>query len=659
MVRKMKNKLIDFLTYILFLFVVLFFIYKMQWFSEINGKWFYPKNDPRFYWQGVYGFLKGNGTFDDLSRGLLMVSAGCVLLVFSWILFLRPKARLYTLWFTSTLLSTIVFCDLIYFRYFDDLTSVTLLNQIGQVSSLTESIGELFSKEELLLFADSILLIPFLVLVPLIYRKKEKFLSKTGLVVGVSLFSLGIYFTYYPINKWITSGGGYLFEKRFSNERVYGVLGLLGYHGYDIKVYAESILSKKKFSKEEEKNIKDLLRTKSKSRSFSTPLKGIAKGKNVIIVQLESMQSFAIDRSINRQEITPHLNKLKNEMFWFPNIYDVSWQGRTSDAEFLMNTSLHPLLTGSVYMKHPSNTYDALPGILRSNGYDTAAFHPYKGGFWNRNTVYNHFGFNHFYTEKDFTGEVVGWAVNDKDFFLESVEKMKRLKKPFQATMIALTNHHPYVIPEKYKNLNTAGYNEKMFQNYLNGVHFVDEAVGIFVDQLKKEGLWESSVVVFYGDHDNALMTENGDMMKFLKSKSPDFNPVVQYKFTEGIPLFIHVPLQRGSVVAKTGSQIDFAPTLLHLLGINKNPLYMLGGNLLNKEKGQAVQRVGSFMNDDYLYIAPNEGQANSSSCYSLKTNKKINLSACEKDLKEVHQELEISDLLIQQDGIKQLNQQK
>ncbi|MFD0826218.1 hypothetical protein ACT8ZR_11180 [Neobacillus sp. M.A.Huq-85] len=192
----MKNKLIDFLTYILFLFVVLFFIYKMQWFSEINGKWFYPMNDPRLYWQGVYGFLKGNGTFDDLSRGLLMVTAGCVLLVFSWILFLRPKARLYTLWFTSTLLSFLVFCDLIYFRYFDDLTSVTLLNQIGQVSSLTESIEELFSKEELLLFADSILLIPFLVLIPLIYRKKEKSLSKTGLVVGISLFSLGIYFTY-------------------------------------------------------------------------------------------------------------------------------------------------------------------------------------------------------------------------------------------------------------------------------------------------------------------------------------------------------------------------------------------------------------------------------------------------------------------------------
>ena len=66
---------------------------------------------------------------------------------------------------------------------------------------------------------------------------------------------------------------------------------------------------------------------------------GIAKDKNVIVIQVEALQSFTLFKSINGKEITPNLNKLTKESIHFPNFYHQIGQGNTSDAEFIVNSS--------------------------------------------------------------------------------------------------------------------------------------------------------------------------------------------------------------------------------------------------------------------------------------------------------------------------------
>ncbi|MBL2468676.1 hypothetical protein ELJ42_30300, partial [Klebsiella pneumoniae] len=70
---------------------------------------------------------------------------------------------------------------------------------------------------------------------------------------------------------------------------------------------------------------------------------GAAKGKNVILISMESTQNFVINKKINGKEITPFLNEFIKDSFYFDNFYHQTGQGKTSDAEFIVENSLYPL----------------------------------------------------------------------------------------------------------------------------------------------------------------------------------------------------------------------------------------------------------------------------------------------------------------------------
>lgn len=63
---------------------------------------------------------------------------------------------------------------------------------------------------------------------------------------------------------------------------------------------------------------------------------------NLIVVQMESFQNFPINLTLNGQEVTPVLNKLAKEGFYFPHVFQQIGPGNTSDAEFMSNTSIYP-----------------------------------------------------------------------------------------------------------------------------------------------------------------------------------------------------------------------------------------------------------------------------------------------------------------------------
>lgn len=78
---------------------------------------------------------------------------------------------------------------------------------------------------------------------------------------------------------------------------------------------------------------------------------GIAEGRNVIFVTLESTQTFVINEKVNGQEITPFLNKFIQKSYYFDHFYQQTEQGKTSDSEFIVANSLYPSLSGSVFLR--------------------------------------------------------------------------------------------------------------------------------------------------------------------------------------------------------------------------------------------------------------------------------------------------------------------
>ena len=68
-----------------------------------------------------------------------------------------------------------------------------------------------------------------------------------------------------------------------------------------------------------------------------------SKGKNLIYIQVESLENFVIGQKINGKEITPNLNKLVQSSLYFPNTFEQVNEGTSSDADLMVNTSMLPL----------------------------------------------------------------------------------------------------------------------------------------------------------------------------------------------------------------------------------------------------------------------------------------------------------------------------
>lgn len=154
-------------------------------------------------------------------------------------------------------------------------------------------------------------------------------------------------------------------------------------------------------------------------KASNEDLQGIAQGRNVILLSLESLQSFVLNEELNGQEITPFLNDLIGESYYFENFYHQTGQGKTSDSEFIVDNSLYPLGRGAVFFTNSNNEYNATPEILKESGYYSTVFHANNKSFWNRDLMYQAFGYDRFFDVNDYNvteENSIGWGLKDIDF---------------------------------------------------------------------------------------------------------------------------------------------------------------------------------------------------------------------------------------------------
>lgn len=362
---------------------------------------------------------------------------------------------------------------------------------------------------------------------------------------------LGWQLTAVPFAKSMEDGGAWQFNKLISNMRVYNFTGLLGFHSANITRYIDdNFINRKVYSEDEISETQDWFDIRNAER-MPGPYSGMAEGKNVIVLQVEALQNFVLNREVNGEEITPNLNRLAQENLYFPNFYEQTALGRTSDAEFLLNTSLYPTAEGSAYMLYAENTYDALPAILKDQGYRTNVFHPYKASFWNRYIIYPQLGIDTFYSDDDFEeAEVIGWAINDEAMLDQSLEEMATFTEPFYSHIVTLTSHHPFEMPEDLQLLNTEGYDgyqDRHFKNYLQSIHYVDQAIGKFVDGLEQKGMLDDTMLVIYGDHSTGMTSNTKAFVEFIEAE----DPLNYFETNKNVPLILHIPGRNRKPSAK------------------------------------------------------------------------------------------------------------
>ena len=188
--------------------------------------------------------------------------------------------------------------------------------------------------------------------------------------------------------------------------------------------------------------------------------------------------------------------------------------------------------------------------------------------------------------------DVQGWSLSDKAFFAQSLDEMKGIKQPFYSFLITLTSHHPYYVPKDAAKLDTGAFEGSIFGNYLQSIHYVDEAFGQFVEQMKQQGLWDNTILLIYGDHDNSIK-EKADYEKFL---GRDLNALDMEQIMNQVPLLIRLPDGgHAGVYPEAAGMMNVTPSILHLLGVSDEPYYWIGSHLFDDEPRLIPLRSGAF----------------------------------------------------------------
>lgn len=562
---------------------------------------------------------------------LFMNPLSFIMLVLGLTLFLPKKKQATYLLTSSTIISVVLYANAVYYREFSDFITIPLLMQTGNLGDLGNSIFELVAFSDLLYFADIALLVFLIVKMPDFVRTElPSKLQKRAFylaAVGLAFLNLGLAETQRPE----------LLTRTFDREILVKNIGPYYFHIYDTVLHTKTKAQRAMADGNELVDIKNY--TNAHYKDPNEELFGIGEDKNIILISLESLQSFVINETVNGEEITPYLNELIKESYYFDNFYHQTGQGKTSDSEFLLDTSLYPLGRGAVFFTHGSNEYDSLTERLNEHGYFTSIFHANNKSFWNRDVVYDSFGYDRFYSLPDFdvTPEnSVNWGLKDIEFFEQSIEYLKGLPQPFYSKFITLTNHFPFTLDEEDRYIEEYDSPSGTLNRYFPTVRYMDESIKLFMDSLKNEGLYEDSIFIMYGDHYGISDNHNRSMGQYLDKEITPFESVQLQR----VPLIVHIPGQEGKVISDLTGQIDLRPTILHLAGISTKRDVQFGADVFADEREDLiVLRDGSFITDELLYTKE--------TCYEKSTGEAIDGASCEPYFPIIKQELDYSDKVI------------
>ena len=291
---------------------------------------------------------------------------------------------------------------IMYFDYYNSIVTYKSLAQAGQVGEIKASIFALFKLKYILFFADFPVLFLLKKRWPLLEIQKKTYLPILAVTILLIIW------------------GFYRSSNIISEISQYETVGFFAYQFLEASSEAGLL-----FKDDEEITPGLIHRIKPSQQSEDRQLHGIAKNKNVIIVQLESVQSFLLNKKINNIEVTPNLNKLINEAYYFPNFYTQVGKGNTSDAEFLVNTSIYALGNEPMSTAAAGKSVPSFPKLLSRAGYYSVTFHANEVSFWNRKEMYDSLGFDQYF-DKDFFGteDFIAYGVSDEILYKKRADEL-------------------------------------------------------------------------------------------------------------------------------------------------------------------------------------------------------------------------------------------
>lgn len=522
--------------------------------------------------------------------------------LFGWALLFRGRGRLIWNGIVGGLLNIIVMIDIIYVRAYNVLPSVVMLPMLQSSTgkqTVATILPTLLTWWDVLFFVDWIVWAALLIVARrrgVLPYKAPRRIKTTAVVAVASAVALAVI----PVlNAFGACRNTYrrLFVTSDTLQQSQYV-SFIGFHAMDIAAAINGTVTTTSVQPED----KDLLQTFREWQAADNAVSshtGQFAGKNVLLLQFESLESFVLGNTIDGQEITPTLNRLMQHSYAFTDLYEQVKSGNSADCDFLMMTGLLPTNKSYAFGSWPDNDYVSLPQLLEKHGgYDTYYFHGAVNAIWNYEEMLDDgLGMNHIvmdYAQDD----MLNGYLSDESFLKQTLDKWEKepLNEPFYAHVVTCSSHIPCVVPEDFEGLTlpTALANNPM-GDYLQAIHYTDRELGKFLNELEVRGTLDNTVVAIVGDH--------GGIHKYYPHWVDDLDEDVQEEWflKDGeeytVPMLIYTPeITDAHTVDVIGGQVDMLPTLLGLLGVKdeRTDRIFFGRDLFATNRNFAVTDDGT-----------------------------------------------------------------
>lgn len=552
----------------------------------------------------------------DFAR--LIFTSGWIFLIVFFCVYVLPKRVGKIIFGTvSTLFIVLSFSEYLYYRIFDQFFWLKSIMLAGEGSDyFSQAIGLI----DVQLVLCTVLAIASMVIALVKWKKQSVGKKKTLLIAIIPIAALILTHIFMMPNEhkekmdqWDVWRKPKVVYKNFSDiNKSFEMTGLYQFTYLNLHT---ALFSKNECDDETREKIDNYF--EQKGEMPINEYTGLFKGKNVIAVMMESMDTWLIDE-VN----TPTLYKMMNEGINFSN-YNAPFFGAgfTFGSEFAFNTGYFTPVSAVSASKFSTHTFPySLARLFTNEGYSANSFHFNSSEFYNRGIMHKSFGYEKYHSLSDFG--ITGTEAELDSNILKNEELYQKMteKEPFFNFFITYSAHLPYVgespklklAKEYYPELTDETKNEEK-NNIEILAHDTDEFFRQLLERLEADGLLDNTVIIAYTDH-FAYGVSNSELIDEWKGDDLSYR----------VPAFIYAKGIEHKDINKPMMTIDWTPTVVNLFGLQRDGKYV-GNDILNPEnKGFVYFETWEWMDDVMHYQHSEEEQSEENKEYIERGNKRV-----------------------------------
>lgn len=330
------------------------------------------------------------------------------------------------------------------------------------------------------------------------------------------------------------------------------------------------------------------------------------KPKNLVIILEESLGAQYVS-SLGGISLTPEIDKLNQEGWAFKRLYATGTRSVRGIEAVITGFTPTPS-RAVVKLDKSQKDFFTIASLLNKNGYETQFIYGGESHFDNMKSFFLGNGFTDIVDFDDIKNPqfVASWGASDGDLFNQADTELTKLHnqgKPFFSFIFTSSNHDPFEIPDgiispiQYNNKQLKQYNGKELLRH-KAIQYADYALGEFIAKAKTQPYWENTVFLIVADHD-------------ARTYGTELVPITNFHIPGVILNSGKTPTSDERVI----SQIDLAPTLLSLMGIDNNSP-MLGQDLTNPNASnrammQYAENFAYMTKDEVTILRPSKAPLN------------------------------------------------